>query len=28
MDERVNELSARIIEAAINVHKEIGPGLL
>jgi GxxExxY protein len=24
----LNELSAKIIEAAINVHKELGPGLL
>jgi len=24
----LNELSSRIIKAAINVHKELGPGLL
>jgi GxxExxY protein len=25
---RINELSSKIIKAAINVHKELGPGLL
>jgi GxxExxY protein len=28
MDLELNLLSSRIIEAAINVHKELGPGLL
>jgi GxxExxY protein len=28
MDLDLNELSSKIIQAAINVHKELGPGLL
>jgi len=28
MDKNLNYLSSKIIEAAINVHKELGPGLL
>lgn len=28
MDSEINQLSSRVIEAAINVHKELGPGLL
>jgi len=28
MNDRLNELSGRIIGAAINVHREMGPGLL
>lgn len=28
MDENLNNLSSKIIQAAINVHKELGPGLL
>ena len=27
MDFELNQLSSRVIEAAINVHKELGPGL-
>ncbi|MGC8811229.1 MAG: GxxExxY protein, partial [bacterium] len=28
MDANLNYLSSKIIEVAINVHKELGPGLL
>ena len=28
MDLELNQLSSKVIEAAINVHKELGPGLL
>ncbi len=28
MDKNLNHLTSKIIEAAINVHKELGPGLL
>ena len=28
MNEGLNEISSNVIKAAINVHKELGPGLL
>ncbi|MCD6389031.1 MAG: GxxExxY protein [Desulfobulbaceae bacterium] len=28
MDRGLNHISSQIIKAAINVHKELGPGLL